>query len=209
MIVDLTHTLRQDMIVFPGTPEVKIQQISSIAFDGYNEKLLTIATHTGTHIDAPNHIVPDTKTLDQLPPEQFVGRACVIDCHGLKKIDQQIISKHSELITKSDFVLFYTGWEHLWNKNEYLRGFPVLTPDAASLLVKHRLKGIGMDIISVDPIDSHDLPIHHILLSKGLVIIENLTNLSLLPTNTLFNFMVLPIKLKDADGAPVRAIAIL
>ena len=209
MIVDLTHTLRQGMPVFPGTPEVKIQQISSIAFDGYNEKLLTLATHVGTHMDAPNHIVPDTKTLDQLPPEQFVGRACVINCHGLKAIDQQIISKHSDLITKADFVLFYTGWEHLWNKNEYLKGFPTLTQQAASFLVKHRLKGIGMDTISVDPIDSHELPIHHILLSQKLVIIENLTNLSLLPTNTLFNFMALPLKLHDADGSPVRAIAIL
>ncbi len=209
MIVDLTHTLHQGMTVFPGTPELRVQQIASIPFDGFNEKLISFATHTGTHMDAPNHIVPDTATLDMLEPGKFMGKACVIDCRNYHTIDTNVISENKEIINKADFVLFYTSWENLWGTNQYLKDFPVLTKQAASLLTSLNLKGIGLDTISVDPVDSDDLTIHKILLSAGMLIIENLTNLSALPLGKSFDFIALPLKIKDADGSPVRALAII
>ncbi len=209
MIIDLTHTLHPDIPLFPGTPEPRLQQIASIAFDGFNEKMLTFASHTGTHMDAPNHILPDTQTLDTLPVDKFIGKACLIDCRNTKTIDTQVITRYSHLLEKADFALLLTGWEHKWNTGDYLNGFPTLSPNAAKQLCQFNLKGVGLDAISVDPIDSTDLPIHKILLSNNLVIIENLTNLSMLPGNKIFDFIALPLKTKDADGAPVRAIAII
>ena len=209
MIIDLTHTLHKDIIVFPGTPQPRFQQIASIPFDGFNEKLISFASHTGTHMDAPNHILADTKTLDIINPEQFLGKARVIDSTSSTTIDTKLIENYIKLIDNSDFVLFYTGWEKLWGSEEYLKNFPTLTEEAANRLAKLNLKGIGLDTISVDPVDSQELPIHKILLSSGLLIIENLTNLSQLPRDRTVDFIALPLKIKEADGSPIRAIAIV
>ena len=68
-------------------------------------------------------------------------------------------------------------------------------------------KGIGIDAISIDPIDSRDLPVHKLLLGAGLIVVENLTGLEVLPQS--FDFMALPLKIAEADGSPVRAAALL
>jgi len=84
----------------------------------------------------------------------------------------------------------------------------LLTPEAAEYLVSCNLKGIGLDCISVDGVASEMLPIHHILLGAGLVIVENLTNLSALPGDG-FNFCCFPLAIEDADGSPVRALGLV
>lgn len=209
MIIDLTRTFTEDMTVYPGSPKPELKQIASIDKDGYNVKLITVTSHTGTHMDAPNHMVPNTTTLDKLPVDHFIGKACVVVCQHGQNIDIDLLKKHAQLIEKADFVLFYSGWEHKWDTEDYLKDFPVLTEQAAKYLTEQNLKGIGLDLISVDPIDSQDMAIHKILLSHNLVIVENLTNLSMLPIDRVFDFMSLPIKILNADGAPARAIAMI
>lgn len=87
--------------------------------------------------------------------------------------------------------------------------FPVLSKVACSWLINFELKGVGLDVISIDPVDDTlDLINHRIVLGKGMVIIENLTNLDLIG-DELFTFSCLPLKIENADGSPVRAIAIL
>ena len=209
MIIDLTRTFTEDMTVYPGSPKPELKQIASIDKDGYNVKLITVTSHTGTHMDAPNHMVPNTTTLDKLPVDHFIGKACVVVCQQGQNIDIDLLKKHAQLIEKADFVLFYSGWEHKWDTEDYLKDFPVLTEQAAKYLTEQNLKGIGLDLISVDPVDSQDMAIHKILLSHNLVIVENLTNLSMLPIDRVFDFMSLPIKILNADGAPARAIAMI
>ena len=84
----------------------------------------------------------------------------------------------------------------------------MLHEDAATYLSSFNLKGIGSDTISFDPVDSWELPVHHILLSKGLILIENLVNLKSLPKHN-FAFSCFPLKIKNGDGSPVRAVGIV
>ena len=82
--IDLTHIITEDMPVYPGTEPPKLTPANSYERDGFKETLLSLYTHTGTHIDPPAHIFPDGRALDVFPPEQFIGKALVIDCRGIK-----------------------------------------------------------------------------------------------------------------------------
>jgi arylformamidase len=104
--------------------------------------------------------------------------------------------------------LIATGWDKYWGKTEYFQGFPVLDAEAAEWLVSFPLKGIGFDTISADRVDSPDYPVHTILLSNDLIIIENLRNLKMLPAR-FFTFSGMPLNIEDADGSPVRAVAMV
>ncbi len=104
--------------------------------------------------------------------------------------------------------LLHTGWSQFWGTEDYFGNFPVLHPDAATYLSAFNLKGIGSDTISFDPVDSVELPVHHILLSAGIILIENLVNLNKLPQHD-FTFSCFPLNIKNGDGSPVRAVGIV
>jgi kynurenine formamidase len=103
--------------------------------------------------------------------------------------------------------LIYTGWSRYWGTDKYFSDYPVLSPESTEWLSRFKLKGIGLDVISADGADSQDFPIHKAFLKNDTVIIENLKNLDLVPIDQ-FLFSCLPLKLEDADGSPVRAVAL-
>jgi len=209
-VIDLSHTIHSEMPLYPGTNPIKIKQLATVSVHGYNEKQFTITSHIGTHIDAPAHMLERGKRLDELTVDAFYAFACVIDVsayHG-KQIDEHVLMNSAQEIENSEYIIFYTGYEQYWDQEKYFTDFPVLTSDAAQWLCNMNLKGIGLDACSVDPVGSQDLPIHHILFNSGLTIVENLTNLKNL-IGTQFLFSCFPLKIEDADGSPVRAVAIL
>ncbi len=203
-IIDLTHIIHEKMTVFPGTEPPKIIQKNTIKKDGFAEKLLTMYSHTGTHIDAPAHMIEDGNSLADFSIEKFIGRGTVIPLESDNLIKLDYLKKFENQIKKSSFILFYSGWDEFWGKKEYFNGFPSLSIDAARYLVEFDLKGIGIDAVSIDPMESKSFDIHHILLKKDLVIIENLKNLKYL-INKNFELYIAPLKIKDLDGSPVRA----
>ena len=208
-IVDLTQTISPQMPVYPGTEPPVFSLGCSLEVDGFREKKLTFFSHTGTHLDAPAHLLADGKTLDQFAAAQFIGPACCLDFSAFKgeQIEVADLEPHGAQLAKVEFCLLHTGWSRYWGDPRYFLDFPVLSLAAAQWLCRFELKGIGFDAISADPVASLDLPIHQQLLGKNLVLIENLTNLESL-TKQQFLFSCLPLKLADADGSPVRAVAI-
>ena len=202
------------MTVYPGTVPTAIEKYNTIEKDGFAELKLTFCTHIGTHIDAPCHILENMKSLDQFPVDKFIGKAILIPCMHEKEISLEYLKPFKEKISKSEFILIFTGWQFKWNTEKYFENFPVLTEKAAGWLTTFNLKGIGFDAISADKVDFNekDLSValrnHNILLEKEIIIVENLTNLDKLP-DTLFTFQCMPLKVENADGSPVRAIAIL
>jgi kynurenine formamidase len=205
-LVDLTQNITPAMPVYPGTEPPAIRQANTIDRDGFAEKWMGMYSHTGTHIDAPGHMLPGAATLDQLAVDRFFGRGWVIDASGLDgpEIPAGSLTK---LPAGIEFVLFHTGWARRWGQPDYFSGFPVLAPDAARWLSRRSLKGVGFDAISADPVDA---PFHNhlTLLGAGLILIENLTGLQQL-IGKPFRFSCLPLKLEQADGSPVRAVAVL
>ena len=83
MIIDLTHTITPEMPMYPGSAAPSIKPTGSLTRDGFRETQLTIASHTGTHMDAPSHMLPRGSTLEVLPASQFCGRAVVLDVSDL------------------------------------------------------------------------------------------------------------------------------
>jgi arylformamidase len=209
-IVDLSHTISPDMTVYPGTEPPVFSTACTIEGMGFMEKKITLYSHTGTHMDAPSHIIPGAKTLDQMPPDRFVGKGAVVDLRVNRGsiIDIELLKPHQGRIERSEFLLLHTGWGDLWGEEAYLSGYPVLSHDAATWLAGFTLKGIGADTISADEAQSLTFPIHTLFLKRDIVIIENLTNLNALPDKE-FLFSCFPLKMEKADGSPVRAVALV
>ena len=196
------------MPVYPGTDKPEISDPFTVTKDGFAEKRLNMLTHTGTHIDAPAHMIGGAKTLDMFPLSKFTGLATVVDlqCEPGSLIELSHLESRKSEISKCDYVLLNTGWSHFWGEDRYF-DYPVLTEEAARWLAEFDLNGIGFDVISVDPVGSTGMTNHHIILGKERIIVENLTNLENIGAD-LFQFFCLPLNVEDADGSPVRAFAL-
>lgn len=211
-VVDLGWPIEQDMSVFPGDPRPQVRGTHTVERDGFAMAELTLCTHSGTHMDAPSHMIPGAKSMDRLPLETFFGMAAAADiAPDGPLITEEYIEPHIPAASRCDFLLINTGWSRKWGKPEYLRDFPVLTERAAQRLASLGLKGIGIDTISFDPIDSEDYLVHKILLAGSggnFVLLQNLRSLDLLPDEP-FPLVALPLSLTDQDGGPARIMAVL
>lgn len=206
-MTDLTHLIHPAMTVYPGTSPPVLEKKCTLETDGFVEHRLEMTTHTGTHVDAPAHLLTQGKTLDQFPVEKFSGKAVCIACIDRKEIDIDFLTLFERKISTVEFVLFYTGWQDKWGDASYFEGFPVLTPEAALWLSRFPLKGVGLDTISADPASSVELPNHRLLLEKEILIYENLVHLDQLPEEG-FIFYGIPLNLEKSDASPVRAFAL-
>ncbi len=206
-LVDLTHTISEDMPVYPGDNAPRIIRFYNHNKDGFQELELALSTHTGTHIDCPLHFFEGEASTESMSVNSFFGTAVVINCFGLKgEIPLSEIEKHRNRLEDTDFLLFNTGYDKWWGLEKYFNEFPSLSENAANYLLSFKLKGIGFDTISADHIASENFPIHNLLLKNNVVIIENLTGLSNLPGHD-FYFSCFPLKIVGGDGSPVRAVA--
>lgn len=208
-IIDLSHPIHPEIPVYPGTEPPLISPANNIARDGFAELRITMYSHTATHIDAPSHIYDQGRSLDQFPVGHFYGAAVLIDLRsaGSAELGVECLEPYAKQIGGADFVILHTGWAEHWGNVKYFRNYPHLSPAAANWLGAFPLRGVGIDTVSVDPLDRADLPVHHELLGQGKIIIENLTNLQAVK-GTAFTFSCLPLPIRAADGSPVRAVAL-
>lgn len=209
-VIDLTHTIKEDMPVYPGTDTPKLIPANSYEKDGFKETLLQMYSHTGTHMDPPAHLYAGRTTLDEFPPEQFIGKALVIDCRDLPEgsaISMDRIHKAGEKAFKADFLLFNLGWDKRWGADAYFGDYPCIDEDVLNFIISGNYKGIGFDVIGLDPIADVNLTRHKALFKEcEIVNIENLKNLELCGSD-LFWFSCFPLKLDNCDGSPIRAVA--
>lgn len=198
------------MPVYPGTEPPVFTVACTIEAAGYLERRITLSSHTGTHVDAPAHLVDGGMTLERMPAASFFGKALCLNLTYLpgKSIGKKELMPYEKAIASVQFVLLHTGWSQHWGTPLYFLNYPVLTLDAARWLMDAGIKGVGVDAVSADDADSADFPIHTLLLQRHAVIIENLTGLEHLPENPFF-FSCLPLKFEMAEGSPVRAVAVL
>ena len=211
-IIDLTHIIAEDMPMYPGTGAPKLQTAYSYKEFGFRETLISLYSHTGTHIDAPAHIFAEGVTLDKYPAEQFVGKALVIDCRKLKKgeeISMSLLEENGSDLNEIEFILFLTGHSLLWGTSGYFDDFPVMSHEVVEWVNRHKLKGIGIDAPSFDPVTVDELHNHRaILKTNNTILLENLCKLEEIG-NDPFMLCALPLNTLNADGAPARIIAIV
>jgi kynurenine formamidase len=210
-IIDLSHTLQNNMPVFPGMTQPQFTEKFTVEKDGYKETEIKMLSHTGTHIDCPAHMLNSSITTDTVDLSSFYGSAFVADFshkNNAEQITIEDISIYEKQLIEKNIILIYTNWDKQWGFPSYLESFPYLSTQAVEFIVKCGIRAIGLDVISLDAIDSVDYENHHIALSNNLVIIENLCHVDLL-INQNFIFSAFPLKIIDGDGSPVRAVAIL
>jgi arylformamidase len=193
--------IHKDMIVYPGNPLPLIQKYTEIPKDKVNGSLITLGSHTGTHVDSKHHIFADGEKSDKLPLKSFFGKCKVLDLtHVPLKIHYQDLKKYN--IEKGDIILLKTRNSQL-GFNEFRKDFVHLMFDAAEYLVKIGVKTLGFDYLSVKKFRG-DPKVHEILISN-LTLFEGL-NLSDVCEGE-YVFAGLPIRIA-CDGAPARAILI-
>lgn len=205
MIHDLSYTIGPDTMAYPGTEKPKLKVMNTVETDGFQETLISIFSHAGTHMDAPAHMIIGAHYLDTLPMDRFCGKAYVMDCTSYVEGDEIPLDALPDL-TGLKFLILSTGWEEKWGTDAYFGRFPVLSPEAADVVANAGLSGVGVDMMSVDPMDTVDFPVHMRFFNKNMVIIENLRNLASLRGKTV-DLAALPLKYVNADGAPVRVAA--
>lgn len=206
-MIDLTHMIQENMPVYPGTkpPEIKVE--TTIGKNGFEERLITMFSHTGTHMDTPCHILEGGKSLSDYEISDFTGRGALIDVRGMETVSLSYVQSYEAELAKADFAVLMSGWSKRWGEDRYFTNYPVLSPEATLYLVQCGLKGICVDMISVDPVDTVDFENHKIIFGNGMLIVENLANLDKLEGQD-FVLSCIPLNIERGDGSPVRAFAI-
>ncbi|MFB5629174.1 MAG: cyclase family protein [Nitrosarchaeum sp.] len=211
-LIDLTLTISQTIPTFPGSPKPQFILWSSLKDDGYNLELLFLSSHTGTHLDAPYHFVKNGIKIHQIDLDRLIGNGILVK---IKKGKNQAITKNDLIlferkngdIPKHSSIFFHTDWQKNLNSNYYFTNNPGLSESATAYLISKKINLVGIDSPSIDLGKNKTFSVHKMLAKNNILIVENLANLNKIPSRQ-FDFIILPLKLEDATGSPVRALAI-
>ena len=210
-VIDLTLTVSSKIPTFPGSPQPNFIPWENIKEDGYNLELLFLSSHTGTHMDAPHHFLEKGAKIHEISLKKLVSEAALIKSRkssgqSITKTDIQKFEKKHGKIENFSSVIFYTGWQKNLQKKYYFTKNPGLSVSAAKYLASKKISLVGIDSPSIDLGADSQFSVHQIFAKKGMLIVENLTNLDKIKPSK-FHLVVLPLKLKNTTGSPVRAIA--
>lgn len=214
IVKDLSQTYANGMPHAPTIPPPTIRQVKSVENDGYSVTELSVATHVGTHIDAPSHLLADGSTIDQLPAEALIRPAVVasIEKPGAEEIDvSDLEASEAASANPGDALLVRTGWGAKFGTPEY-KEHPYLSEAAARWIVDRGFDLIGFDLITPEvpghlrPAD-FDFPVHKILLGEGVLIMEHLFLEEV--AGQRVELFVGALKVAGGDGAPARVLAVL
>lgn len=214
-LIDLSQPLYDGAPNCPAHPPVQSKIIADHPKDGWRVELLTLASHTGSHVDAPFHKLARGANLDEIPLDRFTGLAVIADfreAHPDQPFTSTMISRKLPGDLTDRIVLFCTGWGNKRAKtDEWLHHSPYLSPDGAEWLVQQKIRAVGIDHYSIaGPRDPMNTLTHTILLQANIWIVEELSfpeEIFRIPQP--FEFMSLPINLKGHTGAFCRPVAIL
>lgn len=219
--VDLTHTLEEGVPSVPSHARYGHTLYESTGRgDVATHYRVTMGEHTGTHIDAPLHFIPEGDAhydIADVPLNRLAGRAATIDVSDYgpgETVPVEVIEAweddHGEIVP-DDRVLFRFGWDRYWDTGaegqEFLEGWPGLSEKAAEYLTDSGVALVGCDTLAIDASGNEEFPAHYELLGTETYIVENLTNLEELPAfSLLFTF---PLKIENGSGSPIRAVAVV
>ena len=210
MIYDLAQPLYNNGPQFPDQPPNSILYQQRAAVQGATVERLQIMTHSGSHIDAPFHFLPELPSISELPLSHFYGPCIALDlrpidaCHA---IDANDLRKHEELITPGVFLLLKTGWgDRRANTKEFLTDWPYMSGDGARYLVQRGIKGFGIDVLSTGGYpDKHaESDAHLELLGRRKLLLEDIHIPDALLDGKRRHFAAFPILIANAGGSWVR-----
>jgi arylformamidase len=205
-IHDVSRPLRHGGVIYPGDPEIRFRAHSSIdRGEPANVTALALGSHSGTHVDAPSHFLPGGSPVDRIPLDRLIGPAAVLDLPvelasvGAADLARHDLSGHRRVLlrTRNSAAAAGTGFS---------RDYCALTADGAEYLIDLGVELVGIDGFSIEAFGSVDFAVHHLLLGRGVVIVEGLDLSSI--SAGVYQLVCLPLRLQGLDGAPARAVLI-
>ncbi|HEY7060180.1 MAG TPA: cyclase family protein [Chloroflexota bacterium] len=216
-LVDLTQPIRSGILQVSGPPT----EVTQTAFKGVNgspvnQGTFAMTTHSGTHLDAPYHVIEGGATVDTLPLGRLQGPGVLLTIRkepgGEIDVADLEAAARGVTIRPGDFLVLHTGWDQRYDDPAYLTDYTPLTLAAADWVVATGVGMLAVDMLAPEwprvrrPAGITGLVVHERLLGNDVLIAENLRGLDRL-AGRQFQLNVLPLPLLDADGAPARVFA--
>lgn len=203
-LYDVSVLLSERTPTFPGNPPFAAEPVKRTSRgDSANVTALRMGTHTGTHVDAPRHFMDDRPGVDGLPLDLLIGPALVVEIAGPRRgiraedFADAPLGGHSRVLLK-------TANSELWRSAEFHNDFAYLDESGARILLDRGIRLVGVDYLSIEQFKRPGAPVHHMLLERGVVIVEGL-DLSEVPAG-VYEMFCLPLHIAGADGAPARVV---
>jgi len=214
-VFDLAQPLFDECPAYPGDPRVRLKAIKTIDADGFTLESLHMATHSGTHVDAPSHLLHvDRGAITDFRPDDFIG-PCVVANLTAKGDDEEIdpvdLEPYRDLLAPGDILLLATGWPRFRGKDEdrWTHHSPYLTQEGAEWICARGVKGVGIDHFTIGtPLEQFDRPPHETLLRRRIWIAEDLLIPDELLERRKWLYIGVPLKVLGASGAPVRPVVL-
>jgi arylformamidase len=209
-IWDISRMLSNEFAEWPGDEPFRYRLTGEIANGGsVNLGAISMSVHNGTHADARFHFDTNGASIEKAPLDVYLGRATVVDLaqtfsQSREKhlITREDLKPHAEAIAATSRLLVKTGrWA---DSTTFPNRIPVIAADVPAWLQKNGVKLLGLDLPSMDEIDSKSLQNHHALARAGIAIVESLDLSDVV--GGIYNFAALPLKIAGADAAPLRAV---
>jgi kynurenine formamidase len=223
-VIDLSHTITTDIPLWPGDPAVEFETVATLENDGYYLRSFSIGEHSGTHMNAPNSFHADGIGIDQYRPQSLVRPLVVIDVRDKTLHNPDYVISQDDVlawerqhgrVAKGSVVAFYTGWQKFWNSPEKFFNadaqgdlhFPGVGAETTRFLLEERgIAGVGIDTHGVDPGLDEEYATNTQVLDNNGIILENLTNLHLLPAKGT-TIVIGILRLQAGSGSPVSVMA--
>jgi arylformamidase len=201
--IDISMTLQSGMIHWPGDPAVKIgRKLSMEKGSLANVSVISMGSHTGTHMDAPAHYIKHGKGIDKLAFDSVIGPARVLGIQDQRSVTRKELEKME--ILAGERVLFKTKNSSVRKGNKFRKDFVYISKEAAQYLALKKIKLVGIDYLSVGGFYRDGIGTHIALLRAGIAVIEGLDLSRIVPGN--YDLICLPLKILNSDGAPARAL---
>ncbi|MEM6803672.1 MAG: cyclase family protein [Bacteroidota bacterium] len=204
-VIDLTKTLESN------SPGVHFEQVRTLEKDGWNARELQLYSHIGTHMDAPLHFGVNEEGIEKFSPQRFIAKSWLVK---LDEIEAQSLIYPSDMgeiaekISAGDNLIIRTGWSKIENFQRFRDELPRISKELAHWIVEKKINLLGVEPPSVADVNNlaEVTEIHHILMKGDVIIVEGLVNLEKIQSDWVW-LIALPLKLKEGDGSPIRALA--
>jgi arylformamidase len=204
-LIDVSLPIRDAMTVYRGNPAVRIRPFKTLRKDGVDVSELCLGSHTGTHVDAPNHFIKGAMGIDRVDLQRFIGPAWVADVGRVRRGISAADLARARIPRGTRRILLRTSNSRLWHPaRPFKTDFVFLAADGADWMVDRGVRLVGIDYLSIEGFGVAGAPTHHRLLGAGIPILEGLDLFKVRPGR--WQMAALPLRIKDGDAGLTRAV---
>ncbi len=202
-IYDISMEINEDMPLYPGTERTKVIRRKNHKDDGFNLTSISMSTHAGTHIDAPFHFINGGKKINDISLDNFIIKVQVVKINNEREITTQELKQKN---IENSALLFKTINSKISDNSSFYKDYVSLNEKASRYLISKGIKFIGIDYLSVEKYENSSQQVHKLLLENEVILLEGLNLRKIKPDE--YTLIALPLKIKDSEGTPVRAVLV-